>query len=185
MEVNDDSVVLKGGKGPWADTAPENGSNERIIVEDCTYGFCHGCLTCGSESVHNRNIVIRRLKVSDGKNLLWIKMRPDTPQLYEYITVEHVTAKVQNFININPWTQFFDLKGRTDIPQSRVEHISMRDCECECTHYFNVTSQEEQYHLSDFDFENLHIRTENSGFAPDIVENMTVKNVRVETSLAD
>ena len=185
MEVNDDSVVLKGGKGPWADTAPENGSNERIIVEDCTYGFCHGCLTCGSESVHNRNIIIRRLKVSDGKNLLWIKMRPDTPQLYEYITVEHVTAKVQNFININPWTQFFDLKGRTDIPQSRVEHISMRDCECECTHYFNVTPQEEQYHLSDFDFENLHIRTENSGFAPDIVENMTVKNVRVETSLAD
>ncbi|HJA66609.1 MAG TPA: hypothetical protein H9955_09870 [Candidatus Mediterraneibacter cottocaccae] len=61
----------------------------------------------------------------------------------------------------------------------------MRDCDCECTHYFNVTPQEEQYHLSDFDFENLHIRTENSGFAPDIVENMTVKNVRVETSLAD
>ena len=34
LEVNDDSVVLKGGKGPWADEAPENGSNERIIVED-------------------------------------------------------------------------------------------------------------------------------------------------------
>ncbi len=36
MEVNDDSVVLKGGKGPWADTLPENGANERIIIEDCT-----------------------------------------------------------------------------------------------------------------------------------------------------
>ena len=42
MEVNDDAVVLKGGKGPWADTAPENGMNERIIVEDCEYGFCDG-----------------------------------------------------------------------------------------------------------------------------------------------
>ena len=93
-------------------------------------------------------------------------MRPDTPQLYEYITVEHVTAKVQNFININPWTQFFDLKGRTDIPQSRVEHISMRDCDCECTHYFNVTPQEEQYHLSDFDFENLHMRTDKQRLCP-------------------
>lgn len=41
-EVNDDSIVLKGGKGPWADTAPENGINERVLVEDCIYGFCHG-----------------------------------------------------------------------------------------------------------------------------------------------
>lgn len=42
LEVNDDSIVLKGGKGPWADTAPENGINERVLVEDCIYGFCHG-----------------------------------------------------------------------------------------------------------------------------------------------
>ena len=37
----EDSVVLKGGKGPWADTQPENGINERILVEDCVYGFYH------------------------------------------------------------------------------------------------------------------------------------------------
>ena len=183
MEVNDDSVVLKGGKGPWADTALENGANERIIVEDCTYGFCHGCLTCGSESIHNRNIIIRRLQVSTGGNLLWLKMRPDTPQVYEYITVEDVKAKVKNFININPWTQFFDLKGRTDKPISRAQHITMRNCECECNHYFNVTPQEEQYHLSDFTFENLHIKAENNGFDEGIVENMTVTNVCVKTEL--
>ena len=82
MEVNDDSVVLKGGKGPWADEAPENGSNERILIEDCVYGFCHGCLTCGSEAVHNRNIILRRITVAEGNNLLWLKMRPDTPQHY-------------------------------------------------------------------------------------------------------
>ena len=183
MEVNDDSVVLKGGKGPWADTALENGANERIIVEDCTYGFCHGCLTCGSESIHNRNIIIRRLQVSTGGNLLWLKMRPDTPQVYEYITVEDVKAKVKNFININPWTQFFDLKGRTDKPISRAQHITMRNCECECNHYFNVTPQREQYHLSDFTFENLHIKAENNGFDEGIVENMTVTNVCVKTEL--
>lgn len=95
LEVNDDSVVLKGGKGPWADTAPENGSNERIIVEDCVYGFCHGCLTCGSESVHNKNIIVRRIKVLAGSNLLWLKMRPDTPQHYEYITVRILKERLQ------------------------------------------------------------------------------------------
>lgn len=31
LEVNDDSIVLKGGKGPWADTAPENGINDRAL----------------------------------------------------------------------------------------------------------------------------------------------------------
>lgn len=180
MEVNDDSIVLKGGKGPWADTVPENGVNERIIVEDCTYGFCHGCLTCGSESVHNRNIIVRRLHVSDGANFLWLKMRPDTPQLYEYITVEDVTAKVKNFVTIKPWTQFFDLKGRTDIPKSCGEHIVMRNCVCECDIYFNVEAQEDQYHLSDFLFENLHITANKDNFEEGIVENMVMKNVQVD-----
>ena len=100
--MNDDSVVLKGGRGPWADTAPENGINERILVEDCHYGFCHGCLTCGSESMHDRNVLIRRLKVDHACNLLWLKMRPDTPQHYEYITMKQVDAVVESFVNINP-----------------------------------------------------------------------------------
>ncbi|MBQ7920189.1 MAG: exopolygalacturonase [Lachnospiraceae bacterium] len=179
MEVNDDSVVLKGGKGPWADEQAENGSNQRIIVEDCEYGFCHGCLTCGSESVHNKNIIVRRIKVGSGHNLLWLKMRPDTPQHYEYIFVEAVEGKVTNFININPWTQFFDLKGRADIPLSYADHIVMKNCRCECINYFNVKNDDTQYHLSDFTFENLEIKAKNDGFSPEAVENIIVKDVNV------
>lgn len=180
LEVNDDSVVLKGGKGPWADTAPENGSNERIIVEDCTYGFCHGCLTCGSESVHNRNIILRRVKILSGSNLLWLKMRPDTPQHYEYITIEDIEGRITNFININPWTQFYDLKDRKDTPLSVADHIVMRNCRCECDTYFNVVKNEEQYRLHDFIFENLHITARENRFSEDMVDNMTVSNVTVE-----
>ena len=180
LEVNDDSVVLKGGKGPWADTAEENGSNERIIIEDCVYGFCHGCLTCGSESVHNRNIIMRRIEVGSGHNLLWLKMRPDTPQHYEYITIEDVEGKINSFLNINPWTQFFDLKGREDIPLSYADHITIRNCNCECFTYFNVKKNEEQYRLSDFVFENLNIKAKKDNFAADAVENIKVENVQVE-----
>lgn len=179
MYVNDDAVVLKGGKGPWADSAEENGSNERIIVEDCVYGFCHGCLTCGSESVHNRNIIIRRIKVHSGFNLLWLKMRPDTPQHYEYITVEEVEGKTAHFLNINPWTQFFDLKGRKEIPVSIADHITMRNCKCECKVYFDVHKDEKQYRLSDFVFENLEITAQQDGFAEDAIANVSVKNVQV------
>jgi len=179
LEVNDDSVVLKGGKGPWADMMEENGSNERIIIEDCIYGFCHGCLTCGSESVHNRNIIMRRIKVTTGANLLWLKMRPDTPQHYEYITIEDVEGKIYNFININPWTQFFDLKDRNDIPLSYADHIKMRNCRCECYNYFDVKLDRTQYYLSDFEFENLEVFAVNTTFNSEVVENMTVKNVKV------
>ncbi len=179
LEVNDDSVVLKGGKGPWADEAPENGSNERIIVEDCTYGFCHGCLTCGSESIHNRNIIVRRINILTGSNLLWLKMRPDTPQHYEYITIEDIKGKVKKFLNVKPWTQFYDLKGRTDMPVSLANNITMRNCDCECDIFFNVDPQEDQYHLKDFTFENLTVKTKESKFCKDYVENFTVSNVNV------
>ncbi len=179
LEVNDDSVVLKGGKGPWADSAPENGANERIIVEDCTYGFCHGCLTCGSESVHNRNIIVRRLKVDRAVNLLWFKMRPDTPQLYEYITLEDVSGIVKHFIDVHPWTQFYDLKGRADIPLSYAENITVKNCSVDCNVYFSVEPNEAQYRLSDFTFENLNITANESGFNESAVKNMKASNVSV------
>ena len=181
MEVNDDSVVLKGGKGPWADSDPGNGSNERILVEDCVYGFCHGCLTCGSESVHNKNILVRRIKVLDGSNLLWLKLRPDTPQLYEYITVREVEGKVENFLTVRPWTQFFDLKGRTDKPKSLAEHITVRDCDCDCDIYFNVSPDPENYELRDFTLANLTIRAKTNGFTAAAIQNLTTSNITITT----
>jgi polygalacturonase len=171
MAVNDDSVVLKGGKGPWADTDPNNGSNERILVEDCTYGFCHGVLTCGSESVHNRNVLVRRCVLeSDGtgviSNMLVLKMRPDTPQHYEYITFEQITGKMTRFVNVNPWMQFYDLGGREDIPLSYADHITIRDCDVDCTIFLHVAPKEDQYRLTDFHFENLTVRTKDPGANP-------------------
>lgn len=82
MSVNDDAIALKGGKGPWADQDKvNNGSNLNIIIEDCVWGFCHSALTCGSESIHNRNVLVRRCTVEHAQRLLWLKMRPDTPQI--------------------------------------------------------------------------------------------------------
>lgn len=179
MAVNDDSVVLKGGKGPWADTAPENGSNERILVEDCEYGHCHGCLTCGSESIHNRNVLVRRIRMNKAVTLLWLKLRPDTPQLYEYITIEQVTGKVGNFALIRPWTQFFDNKGRTDIPLSVAENITLRDCDCDCDAYWNVEYAPAQYRLSRFTLEEIRVRAAHPEFDGSGIDELTVRNVDV------
>lgn len=178
--VNDDSVVLKGGKGPDADVMPENGSNERIIVEDCEYGYCHGCLTCGSESIHNKNILARRLNVSNSVRFLWLKMRPDTPQTYEYITIEEVQGCfTEDFININPWMQFFDLKGGKNILLSYARNICIKNCEIKCDTYFNVQNCPGQYKLSDFKFENLRITAGKYGSSENLIKNAEIKNVYV------
>ena len=179
MEVNDDSVALKGGKGPWADTDPENGANERVIVEDCEVVRCHGTLTCGSESVHNRNIILRRVRVHDTLHLLWLKMRPDTPQRYEYIRIEDVSGDVKAFVNINPWKQFYDLKGRTEIPLSYADFITIRNCDCSCRTFFSVEPDRSQYILSHFCLENLRVRACTNGYTDAMLEDSQISNVEV------
>ncbi len=182
LEVNDDAVALKGGKGPWACDDSRNGGNERIIIEDCHYGFCHSCLTCGSESIYNKNIIMRRIRVDEGKNLLWLKMRPDTPQEYEYILVEDIKGKIESFLNINPWTQFFDLKDRKDIPLSYAHDIKMSNCECICNKYFNVLPDPKQYILSNFIFDNLYIKAKDTSFDNKSIKNFKVTNVIIDKS---
>lgn len=178
LEVNDDAVALKGGKGPYADIQPENGKNERILIEDCECGFCHSCLTGGSESIHSKNVIFRRAKV-DSAILFRLKMRPDTPQIYEYITVEDVKGSLKYFIDINPWGQYFDLKDRPDAPMSYGDNITVRNCECECDTYFNVKVDESQYLLSNFNLENLKIIAQHDGFSDDAVSNAQIQNVEI------
>ena len=178
MSVNDDAIALKGGKGPWADQDPNNGENRNIIIEDCTYGFCHGALTCGSESIHNRNILLRRINVTKADRLLWLKMRPDTPQHYEYIRVEEIKGDVVHFLYVKPWTQFFDLKDREDIPLSYSNHVTMKNIDLKCTHFFSVEASD-QYQLSDFTFENLNIQAEDGKCDREAIKNFVWKNVNI------
>ena len=180
MEVNDDAVALKGGKGPWADEDPDNGANERVLIEDCRYGFCHSGLTCGSESIHNKNILVRRIVVDGISQMLHFKLRPDTPQRYEYITVENIKGNIlDSFINISPWTQFFDLKGRTDKSMSTVSNIEIKDCDCSCCQFFNVSSSRD-YHLRSFSLKDLKIQAENKQNGYNSVEDISLENVTIE-----
>ena len=183
MSVNDDAVALKGGKGPYADKDPNNGANRNILIEDCTYGFCHSALTCGSEAIHCRNIVLRNCHIENANRLLWLKMRPDTPQNYEYIRVEGITGNAKSFLYIKPWTQFFDLKGRKDIPLSYGSHVTMQDIDFECDVFFNVEASD-QYLLSDFLFKNLRIFVHDKAACDtSIIKNFTFDNVVREKAI--
>lgn len=181
MSVNDDAIALKGGKGPLADKDENNGANKNVIIEDCNFGFCHSVLTCGSESIHNRNIILRCCKVDGATRLLHLKMRPDTPQNYEYISLENITGNVVNFLFVRPWTQFFDMKGQESVPFSTSKNITFKNIDIACTNFFNVVKSD-QYSLSSFLFENMNVTTENATINKEYVDNIVFKNVKVNNS---
>lgn len=176
MAVNDDAIALKGGKGPHADKDPNNGANHNILIEDCTFGFCHSTLTCGSESIHSYNILYRNNKLEGAKRMLQLKMRPDTPQQYENIVVENVKGTADIMLFVHPWTQFFDLKGEKDIKMSYAQNIILRNIDLECKVFFDVRNSD-QYKLSNFTFENLKIQAEKPQFNQDYIDGIVVKNV--------
>ena len=149
MHVCDDAVVLKGGKGTWADKDSTNGPCERILIQNCRYGRVHGCLTLGSESVHDRNVILRNCHSERANRVLWLKMRPDTPQHYEYVLVENITGKCERFLFVNPWTQFFK-PGDREMPLSRCNNITMRNIQLECSAKLLDVKTSDKYELVDF-----------------------------------
>lgn len=179
MSVNDDAVVLKGGKGTWADKDPNNGPCENIIVTDCTYGKVHGCMTLGSESLHDKNVIMRRCTVKDATRVLWLKMRPDTPQHYEYVRVEDFKGNCGSFLVVRPWTQFFKPENREDMPLSQCNNIYFRNINMDCKNFFDVGTSD-KYRLKDFTFENINVTDQKKAFNPEIIENCTVKNVQIK-----
>ncbi|MBQ7716881.1 MAG: exopolygalacturonase [Prevotella sp.] len=176
MHVNDDAVVLKGGKGTWADKDETNGPCERILVQNCRYGRVHGCLTLGSESLHDRNIILRNCSAENTDRVLWLKMRPDTPQHYEYVLVESFTGKCTRFLFIHPWTQFYEMGDRPDMPLSACNNIVMRDIRMNCNHFFDVALSD-KYTLRDFTFERIDVTDEKDAFDANLIPNTIVKDV--------
>jgi polygalacturonase len=167
MHVNDDAVVLKGGKGTWADKDETNGDCERILIQNCRYGKVHGCLTLGSESLHDRNVILRNCYTERADRVLWLKMRPDTPQHYEYVLVENITGHCKRFLFIQPWSQFFKPEKRDDMPLSRCNNILMRNIQVETETPYDVKTSD-KYELIDFTIDGKPLVFEDS---PVIIDN--------------
>ena len=148
IATGDDHIAVKGGKGPWADKDPDNGTNANILVEDCSFGHGPGVLVFGSECIGAKNVILRNSKVTDAEKLLWLKMRPDTPQKYSDILIEGVKGDVWNIVYVKPWKQYFDLKDRKDIPMSFAENIDIQKCTLKCRRRRNIEEAPEQFAIS-------------------------------------
>ena len=182
VSVADDAIALKGGKGLNADMDTNNGMNRDILVEDCRFINSMTALTCGSESIHNRNILMRNCYIENSMRLFRMKLRDDTPQKFEYITIENVKGQADYFIHIKPWAQFDESESEIELPMSTAENITMRDIDLQCKVFFEVTTNKHN-RLENFTFENLEIKAEKDTIDKSVIENFQLVNVRVNGEL--
>ncbi|MCX2476828.1 glycosyl hydrolase family 28 protein [Pedobacter sp. MC2016-05] len=160
ISVNDDAIAIKGGKGPTAHQLPENGTVEDVLIENCTFGNSHAVLTLGSECVHANNIILRNCVMENNCPILNLKMRGDTFQIYENITIDNITGKCGSVISLNPWKQFFDLAGSTEQPFGTIRNIKMSNIKVEANKFGEMNGNPLDK-LSGFTFQNLQITTKN------------------------
>jgi alpha-L-rhamnosidase len=138
ISVDDDNIAIKGTKGPLADQDKDSPANERIHIVNCVFGHGHAAVTLGSEACHVKGVLVENCKIEDPQGLAennsWcntclvkMKVRPDTPHHYEDIHFRNIILKtIGNFISIEPWMQFFNLKGHPE-PSQLVENITVEN----------------------------------------------------------
>jgi polygalacturonase len=179
ISVNDDNIALKGSKGPLADQDKDSPPVEDILVEDCEFGDGNGMITCGSEATVIRNVTVKNCRITGDATMLTLKLRPDTPQLYENILIDGVTLEggMGRILNVAPWTQFFDLKGHAP-PSRTVSNITLRNVRGGF-HTLGTLGGNPGDTLKNITLENMDLQLVEKDFTPGEVENLLFKNLTV------
>lgn len=163
ISVNDDGIAIKGGKGPNAHKLQQNGAVENVLIEDCEFGPVHAALTMGSECIHSNNITMRNCKINNEQPILNLKMRPDTYQVYEGITIENITGKCGTLIKLSPWKQFFNMNGSEEQPFGTIRNITFSNVNVACNR-IGVMDGNPTDKVSNILFKNIHATVQDTTF---------------------
>jgi polygalacturonase len=174
----DDCIALKGTKGPLAMDDETSPPVENILVEDCDFKSGHGMLTCGSEATVVRNVVVRNCRVGEAIPLVRLKLRPDTPQLYENLLFEDIEADgAQAVFDVKPWTQFFDLQGH-EPPQSVVRNLVVRNLQGSVRSLGELRGNKGDL-IENVTLENISLTTEREKLRTDFADEITTVDVEI------
>jgi polygalacturonase len=179
ISVNDDNIALKGSKGPLADHDADSPPVENILIEDCEFGDGNGMVTCGSEATLVRHVVARNCRITGKTNLVCLKLRPDTPQRYEDITIDGIrlTGGGARLLQVAPWRQFFDLEGHAP-PTQRISHLTLRNI-TGAGRSFGTLRGNPGDTLGDITLENIDVTLADPRLALGQTQDLVLKNVRV------
>lgn len=124
FSVTDDCIAAKGSKGPKALEDTSSPPVEDILIRRCQFRRGHHAFACGSEATIVRDVLMEECKVTGEMVLLRLKLRPDTPQLYERIMLREITLDnaAGSIMGVEPWTQYRQPVGANP-PQSRVTSV--------------------------------------------------------------
>ena len=178
--VDDDCIALKGSKGPSAMGDKDSPPVEHIRVENCTFERGHGVVTLGSEATVVRDVVVEKSRVVGPINLVRLKLRPDTPQLYEDIHYRDITLDntAGTIMAVLPWAQFFDLKGQPP-PKSVVRDVTLSNVRGTYGSFGTLQGNAGQTEISDITLENIDVRLTNDKLNAVDIKNLKLKNVNV------
>ena len=184
--VDDDCVCLKGSKGPLAMDDHDSPPVEHIRIENNTYERGGGVATLGSEATIVRDVIVENCRVVGSVPVVHLKLRPDTPQLYEDLHYRNITLEGNangsrgEIFDVRPWMQYFDLKGHPP-PKSTVRNVTVNGIKGSFGSFGVIRGNPGQTTLSGFRMENINVQLSHPqltvGSGIDVkVENVVVNN---------
>ena len=177
FSVGDDDIALKGSKGPFALQDKDSPAVERIHIHDCVFEAGGGIITCGSEATIVRDVVADHC-ITRGPVVLRLKLRPDTPQQYENISISDITIEANTVvIAVAPWTQYFDLKGQP-APTSVVHNISLANIKGTGSSLGKIQGNPGT-NISGVSLKNFDLKLKNADFSPANVKDLVMDNIVV------
>ena len=158
FSVTDDCIAAKGSKGPHALEDRSSPPVERIRVRNCLFRRGHQAFSCGSEATVVRDVRIEDCRVTGAMNLLMLKLRPDTPQLYEDIHVRNIRLDNDGgrIVLIKPWSQYANLQGAAP-PQSTVRAVTIGGLSGRFGAFGEISPNPGQTSITDIRFEAIDV----------------------------
>jgi alpha-L-rhamnosidase len=182
--VDDDCVCLKGSKGPFAMDDHDSPPVEHIRVENSTFERGGGIATLGSEATVVRDLVVENCTVHGRVPVVRLKLRPDTPQLYEDLHYRNITLAGNEddprgpIFEVRPWKQYFDLKGQPP-PKSTVRNVTVNGIKGSFGSFGEIQGNPGQSTLSGFTLKNIDVQLKDPKLTVDSGIDLNVENVRV------
>jgi len=177
FSVGDDCIALKGSKGPFAMQDKDSAPVERVLITDCIFEAGGGIVTFGSEASIVRNVEVKRC-TTRRPTVLRLKLRPDTPQLYENIRMTDITMEDGGVIfKISPWTQYFDLKGQ-EAPKALVRNISITNVRGAGTSLGQIIGHPKA-EISNIELKDVDVQLKSKDLELGNVQGLRFKNVKV------
>ncbi len=181
ISVNDDNIVLKGDKGLLAMEDKENPPVRHIRITDCTFGLGNAGLTLGSEASLVRDVVMENCRFAGAETnwVLKLKLRPDTPQIYEDITVRNITVdnSAVRLVSIEGWNQFSDPHSQSP-PSQSVDHLTLANITGTLNNFGRINGPAKST-VQNVTLENIDIKLNQPGVVIKRVKNLKLNNVKI------